>query len=85
MEIITLSVIIGVFSIRQALIYLERYLYRGVIQEKDNLSKGYRRARSFGFLHPNSKLIPLVQLRKRVVLPHSNHARRYAVNVVAGK
>ena len=92
---------------RQALIYLGRYLYRGVIQEKDILScdngnvtfryqnsqtrqietrtlsgvaflrlilqhilpKGYRRARNFGFLHPNSKLIPLVQLRKRVVLP----------------
>ncbi len=33
------------------------------------LPKGYRRARNFGFLHPNSKLIPLVQLRKRVVLP----------------
>ncbi len=92
---------------RQALIYLGRYLYRGVIQEKDILScdkgnvtfryqnsqtrrtetrtlsgvaflrlilqhilpKGYRRARNFGFLHPNSKLILLVQLRKRVVLP----------------
>ncbi len=92
---------------RQALIYLGRYLYRGVIQEKDILScdkgnvtfryqnsqtrqietrtlggvaflrlilqhilpNGYRRARNFGFLHPNSKLIPLVQLRKRVVLP----------------
>ena len=91
----------------QALIYLGRYLYRGVIQEKDILShdnsrvtfryrnsqtkriekrslsgveflhlilqhilpKGYRRARNFGFLHPNSKLIPLVQLLKRVVLP----------------
>ncbi|CAH1208317.1 hypothetical protein NTGBS_770007 [Candidatus Nitrotoga sp. BS] len=33
------------------------------------LLKSYRRARNFGFLHPNSKLIPLVQLRKRVVLP----------------
>ena len=33
------------------------------------LPKGYRRARNFGFLHPNSKLIPLVQLIKRVVLP----------------
>src|SRR3989338_209085 len=90
-----------------ALVYLGRYLYRGVIQEKDILShnngrvtfryqnsqtkqietrtlggveflrlilqhilpKGYRRARNFVFLHPNSKLIPLVQLRKRVVLP----------------
>ena len=83
---------------QQALVYLGRYLYRGVIQEKDILScdngrvtfryengqtkktetrtlsavaflhlilqhilpKGYRRARNFGFLHPNSKLIPLV-------------------------
>lgn len=92
---------------QQALVYLGRYLYRGVIQEKDILScdngnvtfryqnsqtrqteirtlsgvaflhlilqhilpKGYRRARNFGFLHPNSELIPLVQLLKRVVLP----------------
>ena len=33
------------------------------------LPKGYRRARNFGFLHPNSKLIPLLQLLKRAVLP----------------
>ncbi|WXG55573.1 MAG: transposase [Candidatus Sedimenticola sp. (ex Thyasira tokunagai)] len=85
---------------RKALIYLGRYLYRGVIQEKDIvtckdgkvtyrykdsktkkmvyktvqgetflwllmqhvLPKGLRRARNFGFLHPNSKqLIQLVQ------------------------
>jgi len=77
----------------KALIYLGRYLYRGVIREKDILScqngevtyrhqdsktkhyktktvsgakflwlvlqhvlpKGFRRARNFGFLHPNSK------------------------------
>lgn len=84
----------------KALVYLGRYLYRGVIQEKDILSsengkvtfrhreaktqqmktrtvpgarflwlilqhvlpKGFRRARSFGFLHPNSKrLIQLLQ------------------------
>ena len=84
-----------------ALIYLGRYLYRGVIQEKDILRcedgrvsfryrdaktgrtqvrtlsgaaflwlllqhvlpKGFRRARNFGFLHPNSKrLIALLQL-----------------------
>lgn len=94
---------------QQALIYLGRYLYRGVIQEKDILScdkgrvtfryqngqtklietrtlsgvaflrlilrhilpKGYRRARNFGFLYPNSKLVRLVQLIKRVVLPMS--------------
>ena len=92
---------------QQALVYLGRYLYRGVIQEKDILShnngrvtfryrnsatqrietrtlsgvaflrlilqhilpKGYRRARNFGYLHPNSKLIALVQLLKRIVLP----------------
>jgi hypothetical protein len=45
-----------------ALIYLGRYLYRGVIQENDMwlvlqhvLPKGFRRARNFGFLHPNCK------------------------------
>ena len=85
----------------KALIYLGRYLYRGVIREKDILSckdgqvtyryqnsktkqwelrtvsgakflwlvlqhvlpKGFRRARNFGFLHPNSKqLIKVLQL-----------------------
>ena len=85
----------------KALIYLGRYLYRGVIREKDILScqggkvtyryqdsktkryktktvsgttflwlivqhvlpKGFRRARNFGFLHPNSKgVIKLIQL-----------------------
>ena len=85
----------------KALVYLGRYLYRGVIQEKDILSckdgqvsfryveaktgklqvrtlsgvaflwlllqhvlpKGFRRARNFGFLHPNSKrLIALLHL-----------------------
>ncbi len=84
----------------KALVYLGRYLYRGVIQEKDLvacrdgevtfryldsktkktglrkvsgakflwlllrhvLPKGFRRARNFGFLHPNSKrLIRLLQ------------------------
>ena len=82
----------------KALLYLGRYLYRGVIQEKDILAcehgqvtfryqnsktrkmetrtlagadflwlllqhvvpKGFRRARNFGFLHPNSKR--LIQL-----------------------
>ena len=90
----------------KALVYLGRYLYRGVIQEKDILSfkhgrvtfryqnsqtkqtetrtlsgvaflrlilqhvlpKGFRRARNFGFLHPNSKLVRLVQWLKRVVV-----------------
>jgi len=84
----------------KALVYLGRYLYKGVIQEKDIvacrdgqvtfryqdsktrqmrtrtlpgtkflwlilrhvLPKGFRRARNFGFLHPNSKrLIGLLQ------------------------
>ena len=83
----------SVGSGEKALIYLGRYLYRGVIQEKDIvayqdgsvtfryqnsttkqiefktvpgpqflwlilqhvLPKGFRRARNFGFLHPNSK------------------------------
>jgi len=84
----------------KALVYLGRYLYKGVIQEKDIMAcendqvtfryqnsktkqmetrtvsgakflwlilqhvlpKGFRRARNFGFLHPNSKrLIALVQ------------------------
>jgi len=84
----------------KALVYLGRYLYRGVIQEKDIIAcqdgkvtfryqnsktkrmefrtvsgakflwlilqhvlpKGFRRARNFGFLHPNSKrLIGLLQ------------------------
>jgi len=90
----------SVGSGEKALIYLGRYLYRGVIQEKDIVScdnghvtfryqsakskkleyrtvtgatflwlllqhvlpKGFRRARNFGFLHPNSKrLIQLLQ------------------------
>ena len=85
----------------KAIVYLGRYLYRGVIQEKDILRcdgknvtyrwrdsktkqistrtvsgaqflqlvlqhvlpKGFRRARNFGFLHPNSKrLIALLTL-----------------------
>ena len=90
----------------KALVYLGRYLYRGVIQEKNILSfsngrvtfryqnsetklietrtlsavaflrlilqhvlpKGFRRARNFGFLHPNSGLVRLVQWLKRVVV-----------------
>ncbi len=85
---------------KKALLYLGRYLYKGVIQEKDIIAcqngqvtfryrdskterieyttvsgprflwlilqhvlpKGFRRARNFGFLHPNSKrLIALLQ------------------------
>jgi len=90
----------------KALVYLGRYLYRGVIQEKDILScengqvrfryrdsktgkmavrtisgaaflhlilqhvlpKGFRRARNFGFLHPNSKrLLALLQVLLKVI------------------
>ena len=89
-----------------ALVYLGRYLYHGVIQEKDIvackngqvtfryrdaktgksehrtvpgaqflwlvlqhvLPKGFRRARNFGFLHPNCKrLIALLQVLLRFV------------------
>ena len=91
----------------KALVYLGRYLYRGVLPEKNIVSnrdgnvtfryqnsetkkmetrtlngveflrkillhilpKGFRRARNFGFLHPNSKLVKLVQLIKRVAIP----------------
>ena len=92
----------SVGSGEKALVYLGRYLYRGVIQEKDIvacedghvtfryqnsttkkmeyktvtgtaflwlvlqhvLPKGFRRARNFGFLHPNSKqLLQVLQLR----------------------
>ena len=87
----------------KALIYLGRYLYKGVIQEKDiiacengqvtfryrdsrtrqfkyrtlsgikflwlvlqhALPRGFRRARNFGFLHPNSKR--LIQLLQRLL------------------
>lgn len=90
-----------------ALQYLSRYLYRGVISEKNILSdtgtkvtfryrdnqkqwrtrtlpgkdflllilqhvlpKGFRRARSYGFLHGNAKkILSLVQLILRVALP----------------
>ena len=90
----------------KALVYLGRYLYRGVIQEKDILRcedgrvsfryrdaktgkmqvrtlsgaaflwllmqhvlpKGFRRARNFGYLHPNSKrLIALLHLVLKLV------------------
>jgi Putative transposase/Transposase zinc-binding domain/TrwC relaxase len=90
----------------KALVYLGRYLYRGVLQEKDILAcdhgqvtfryrnsktrrtetrtlpgatflwlllqhvlpKGFRRARHFGFLHPNSKrLIQLLHLLLKLV------------------
>jgi hypothetical protein len=91
----------------KALVYLGRYLYRGVLPEKSIvanrdgnvtfryqnsetrkmetrtlsgveflrkillhiLPKGFRRARNFGFLHPNSKLVKLAQLIKQVAIP----------------
>jgi hypothetical protein len=91
----------------KALVYLGRYLYRGVIQEKDILvcenqqvtfryrngktgklgtrtlsgveflrlvlqhvlPKGFRRARNYGFLHPNSKnMIARLQLQLKCIL-----------------
>jgi hypothetical protein len=96
----------GVGDGEKALVYLGRYLYRGVIQEQDILScehgqvcfryrdsntgksalrtlsgasflrlilqhvlpKGFRRARNFGFLHPNSKrLIALLQVVLKLI------------------
>lgn len=97
----------SVGSGQKALVYLGRYLYRGVLPEKNIvanrdgnvtfryqnsatrkmeartlsgveflrklllhiLPKGFRRARNFGFLHPNSRLVKLVQLIKQVVIP----------------
>ena len=95
----------------KALVYLGRYLYRGVIQEKDILRcesgqvtyrwrdsktkkqeqrtvsgveflrlvlqhvlpKGFRRARNYGFLHPNSKR--LIALLRLLVFKHRTKAR----------
>jgi len=100
----------------QAITYLGRYLYRGVIREKDIVSmtqetvtyryientgkvrvrtlrgedflwlliqhalpKGFRRARNYGFLHPNSKrLIQVVQvllLRTGLIGPQPKQQR----------
>ena len=97
----------AVGSGHEALVYLGRYLYRGVLPEKNIVSnqngqvtyqyqnsetrkmetrtlggvaflklllqhilpKGFRRARNYGFLHPNSKLVKLVQWIKKVVVP----------------
>jgi hypothetical protein len=103
----------------KALVYLGRYLYRGVIREKDILAcengrvtyryqnsktkkierktvggvaflrlilqhvlpKGFRRARNFGFLHPNSKRLIqrmqlLLKLAPRPIAPHKRPALR---------
>ena len=101
----------GVGSGQNVLVYLGRYLYRGVIQEKDILAcangqvtyrwrdseskqmvqrtvsgaeflrlvlqhvlpRGFRRARNFGFLHPNSKrltaLLRLLVFRQPTAAP----------------
>ena len=97
----------AVGSGHEALVYLGRYLYRGVLPEKNIVSnqngqvtyqyqnsgtrkmetrtlggvaflklllqhilpKGFRRARNYGFLHPNSKLVKLVRWIKKVVVP----------------
>lgn len=102
----------------KALIYLGRYLYRGVIQEKDILAcengqvpfryqngktrkrehrtvsgveflrlllqrvlpKGFRRARNFGFLHPNSKrLIQLLQYLHKLIPTQAEITKRPAL------
>ena len=108
----------------KALVYLGRYLYRGVIQEKDIvdcqegnvtfryqdsetkkwvkrtvsgatfvwlvlrhvLPRGFRRARNFGFLHPNSKrLIRLIQyLRGLDPMPALARIRKRPVLVCPG-
>ena len=97
----------AVGSGHKALVYFGRYLYRGVLPEKNIVSnikgqvtfryqnstskkmetrtlpgaaflklllqhilpKGFRRARNFGFLHHNSKLVKLVQWIKKVFVP----------------
>ena len=102
----------------KAIVYLGRYLYRGVVQEKDILSctdkqvcfryrnskttkletrtvsgveflrlilqhtlpKGFRRARNYGFLHPNSKsLIALLHLQLKVTCQRSQATPRPAI------
>lgn len=102
----------------KALVYLGRYLYRGVMREKDilvskdnqvtfrycngktgkietrtvsgveflrlilqhTLPKGFRRARNYGFLHPNSKsTITLLQLRFKMVLKPVEARQRPAI------
>ncbi|MBT0964288.1 transposase, partial [Denitromonas iodatirespirans] len=102
----------------KALLYLGRYLYRGVIREADILAcrngqvtfryregssgaikrrtlpgaqflwlmlqhvlpKGFRRARNFGFLHPNSKrLIALLQWLLKFIPAAPPTAQRPAV------
>ena len=108
----------------KALVYLGKYLYRGVLQEKDIIScdngmvtfrytqntgevktrtlpgaeflllllqhvlpRGFRRTRTFGFLHANSKkLIRLLQylFRCRVLLPGKGVKKRPIVCKICG-
>jgi len=123
----------------KALIYLGRYLYRGVIREKDIIAcsegkvtyryqnsktgkyeyqtvtgekfmwlvlqhvlpKGFRRARSYGFLHPNSKrlikllhyllsfdtsrLLRHIKPRARIVCAHCGAAMQIVATMLASK
>jgi hypothetical protein len=102
----------------KALVYLGRYLYRGVIAEKDILRctngqvtyrwrdsktkkmvartvrgerflqlllqhvlpKGFRRARNFGFMHPNSKR--LIALLRLLVFKRPNTAPKQSLDAV---
>lgn len=104
---------------QKALVYLGRYLYRGVIAEKDILRctngqvtyrwrdsktkkmvartvrgerflqlllqhvlpKGFRRARNFGFMHPNSKR--LIALLRLLVFKRPNTAPKQSTDAVA--
>ena len=113
---------------QKALLYLGRYLYRGVIQERDILRcddsgnvtfqyrhaktdkmaqrtlpgadflwlmlqhvlpKGLRRARNFGFLHPNSaraiRLLQLLHLRAVPAAPTAATTQRPAWRCVCGQ
>jgi Putative transposase/TrwC relaxase len=103
---------------QKALVYLGRYLYRGVIAEKDILRctngqvtyrwrdsktkrmvartvrgerflqlllqhvlpKGFRRARNFGFMHPNSKR--LIALLRLLVFKRPNTAPKQSLDAV---
>ena len=78
-----------------AIKYLSRYLYRGVISEKniisddgtnvtfryrDALPKGFRRVRDFRFLHGNAKTtLRRIQILLKVFLPTLIKAKRPAL------
>ena len=111
----------AVGSGHKVMVYLGRYLYRGVVQERDILRcegdlvtyrwrdaktramhtrtvtgveflrlvlqhvlpKGFRRARSYGFLHPNCKrgcaLLRMLALRRRAKAPPNPAAQATAI------